>query len=97
MDDSRPRIGERFPLQMDGALEASDESTEKRGGLEPEEHRRRLILVTLLVLGLGVAGGTCLGYKIQRAERLQKERNEEQLEQGRPGEDRPSIPERRAR
>lgn len=41
-----------------------------RDDVDPEskEYRRRLIFVIMLVLGLSVFGGTCLGMKIGEAE-----------------------------
>lgn len=47
-----------------------NEETEKQGGLEPDEFRRQLFLVTAVVLGLGLFGGTCLGLKISEREKM---------------------------
>ncbi len=52
----------------------STSNDEKRAGLEPEEFQKRLVFVTLIVLILGLGGGTCLGYKIKRAEQYQQHR-----------------------
>lgn len=52
----------------------STSTDEKRAGLEPEEFQKRLVFVTLTVLVLGLGGGTCLGYKIKRAEKYQQHR-----------------------
>jgi hypothetical protein len=54
----------------DANVKPINEDTEKKGGLEPGEFRRRLILVTAIVLGLGLFGGTCLGLKISERESL---------------------------
>ncbi len=60
---------------MESTPEASRQSGDdrKRAGLEPETFQKRLIAVTAIVLTLGVFGGTCLGSKIERAERIQAE------------------------
>jgi hypothetical protein len=47
-----------------------NEETDKKGGLEPDEFRRQLFIVTGVVLGLGLFGGTCLGLKISEREKL---------------------------
>ena len=56
--------------------EPVNDDTEKQGGLEPETFQRRLIIVTVTVLVLGVVGGTCLGLKINRAEQYQARHDE---------------------
>lgn len=52
------------------------DEAETRGGLDPEAFQRELVIVTATVLILGVAGGSCLGMKIQRAEHQNNERAE---------------------
>ncbi|MFB6262638.1 MAG: hypothetical protein ABEL76_03270 [Bradymonadaceae bacterium] len=50
-----------------------DDEAELKAGLEPVEFQRRLVFVTFTVLFLGITGGTCLGWKIQKAENYQAE------------------------
>lgn len=52
-----------------------DDSGETRGGLEPEQFQRELVVVTATVLILGIVGGSCLGMKIKRAEQRQQQAN----------------------
>ena len=47
--------------------------TRKKAGLTPKEYQRRLVMVTAIVLTLGITGGTCLGMKIEKAERIQQQ------------------------
>lgn len=50
-----------------------DSGDDKRAGMEPEKFRKRLFAVSAAVLMLGLFGGTCLGSKIEQAERAQAE------------------------
>lgn len=84
-----PSDGVSSPSQRESTVphEESSESdpnpriadeAEKRGGLEPEEFQRELVIVTATVLILGIVGGSCLGMKIQRAEHRSDERAKQQ-------------------
>ena len=50
------------------------ERAQIREDVDPKspEYRRRLIIVVMIVLGLALFGGTCLGFKISEAERAQQ-------------------------